>query len=94
MITDSHSNNTILFEYYNCGVEIPTNFNLMDLVQKSPFTVKDWDREIRKFITEIPKGGIYNVIVSTYIITCKYCSNNILYTYILLCTRYIIKYVK
>ncbi|VVC43838.1 Glycoside hydrolase superfamily,Glycosyl hydrolase, family 13, catalytic domain [Cinara cedri] len=66
IMTDSHSNNSVLFEYYNCGIEIPTNFNLMDLVKIPGYTVDEWDLEIRKFITEMPKGGTFNVILQTH----------------------------
>lgn len=58
-MTESYSQNDVLFKYYTSGAEIPTNFNLM-----SYDTPKDYNREIYNWISEMPKGATYNVVVS------------------------------
>lgn len=60
-MTESYSSNSVLFKYYINGAEIPTNFNLM---QQYYYTPKDYDREIRNWITQMPKGSTYNAVVS------------------------------
>jgi len=60
-MTESSSPLNVLFKYYTSGAEIPTNFNLMYLnYLHSP---KDYDRAIRTWITKMPKGSTFNVVV-------------------------------
>jgi len=61
-MTESYSSTDILFKYYSSGVQIPTNFLLMDSPYR--FTPKKYDTELRKWITKMPKGETYNNVVS------------------------------
>lgn len=61
-MTESYSSHSVLFKYYTSGAEIPSNFFLM--LNNMKYTPKDFNREIKKWITEMPQGAIYNVVVS------------------------------
>lgn len=64
IITESYSPLNVLFKYYTCGAEIPSNFNLLGYnYLHSPI---NYDTEIRKWITQMPKGATFNVVVSNY----------------------------
>lgn len=60
-MTESYSSHSVLFKYYQSGAQIPTNFFLMDGENFTPIRYK---RAIQKWITEMPKGATYNVVVS------------------------------
>lgn len=60
-MTESYSPLNVLFKYYISGAEIPTNFNLMNNYH---YTAKNYDDAIRSWITKMPKGATFNVVVS------------------------------
>jgi len=60
MMTESYSNNSVLFKYYTSGAEIPTNFNL---IKYNYYTPKDYEREIENWITKMPIGATFNSVV-------------------------------
>ncbi|KAL4131502.1 hypothetical protein QTP88_008804 [Uroleucon formosanum] len=62
IITESYSNNSVLFKYYTSGVEIPTNFNLL----KDHYTPKDYEREIENWITKMPVGATFNSVLQNH----------------------------
>lgn len=64
-MTESYSSQEVLFKYYTSGAEIPTNFNLM---YNFHYTTKNYNDAIRNWITNMPKGETYNVVVSKYYI--------------------------
>lgn len=61
-MTESYSSHDVLFKYYKKGAEIPSNFNLMEGAIK--YTPRIYYKEIKKWITNMPKGATYNVVVS------------------------------
>lgn len=61
-MTESYSPLSVLFKYYTSGVEIPTNFNLINSNHRN--TPKDFDIQIKNWITKMPKGATYNNVVS------------------------------
>ncbi|VVC39721.1 Glycoside hydrolase superfamily,Glycosyl hydrolase, family 13, catalytic domain [Cinara cedri] len=64
IMTESFSSNNILFKYYEKGAQIPSNFNLMDA--KPVRNVSVIDSKIRNWITQMPNGAIYNVVLQNH----------------------------
>lgn len=62
-MTESYSPHSVLFKYYTSGAEIPSNFFLMSN-NNMKYTPKDFNREIKKWITEMPQGATYNSVVN------------------------------
>lgn len=62
IMTESYSPLSVLFKYYNVGVEIPSNFNLLNNNYRN--TPKDFDQQIQNWISKMPKGATYNNVVS------------------------------
>lgn len=80
ILTESYSPHDVLFKYYTSGAEIPSNFFLMP--SNTKYFPHDFNREIKKWITEMPRGATYNAVVS---IRYNFKSPVILnYTYLLL----------
>lgn len=63
-MTESSSPLNVLFKYYTSGAEIPTNFNLM--YYNYLHSPKEYDREIRTWITQMPNGSTFNVVVNNH----------------------------
>ncbi|XP_025207346.1 maltase 2-like [Melanaphis sacchari] len=63
IMTESYSNNSVLFKYYTSGVDVPTNFNL---VRYSSYTPKDFARNIEEWITKMPVGATFNSVLQNH----------------------------
>lgn len=61
MMTELYSPLDVLFNYYKYGAQIPSNFYLID--GHHSFTPNDYNRKIRNWITKMPEGAVYNVVV-------------------------------
>lgn len=63
IMTESYSNNSVLFKYYTSGAEVPTNFNLLGDYHYTP---KDYEREIENWITKMPLGATFNSVLQNH----------------------------
>lgn len=63
IMTESYSNNSVLFKYYTSGAEVPTNFNLL---RGYHYTPKDYEREIENWITKMPVGATFNSVLQNH----------------------------
>lgn len=62
-MTESYSPLSVLFKYYVTGVEIPSNFNLLEDHASTP---KTYENAIESWIAKMPKAATYNVVVRKY----------------------------
>lgn len=67
-MTESYSPLSVLMKYYTSGVQIPSNFKLINVMLNSTsrYSPNDYDTEIRKWITSMPTGSMFNVVVILY----------------------------
>lgn len=63
-MTESYSTNDVLFKYYTCGAQIPTNFRFVEGNHYRELKPKDYVYKIRDWITQMPLGATYNAVVS------------------------------
>ncbi|XP_026813423.1 maltase 2-like isoform X2 [Rhopalosiphum maidis] len=63
IMTESYSNNSVLFKYYTSGADVPTNFNLLENYHYTP---KDYKREIENWITKMPVGATFNSVLQNH----------------------------
>lgn len=63
-MTESYSSNDILFKYYTSGAQIPTNFGFLEGSKYLDLKAKDYVNKFRNWITKMPLGATYNIVVS------------------------------